>query len=139
MSQSAVNLEHGVNLSTNFGMKNCNELSDEIGLVIEHKNIIEIDNIDNVYCLTADSFITNKELFKYSIKEVQEKFVEEMEGFALAYVCKKENIAFNAVKYVSDDINKNNGGNDFIEILKKGIVAKKLVDILNIILLKYFI
>ena len=75
-------------------------------------NINEIINSkDGFSCGTGDSFVTNK-------IEMDVDLVD-MEAYALAKVCKLENIKFRCFKYISDNADKN-ATTDWIENCKKG-------------------
>ena len=75
-------------------------------------NIKEIINSnDGFSCGSGDSFVKNK-------VEMDIDLVD-MEAYALAKVCKLENIKFRCFKYISDNADEN-AQNDWIENCKKG-------------------
>ena len=71
--------------------------------IIEHKKII--DDLEYGICGTGDNFATKP----CEIKEVN---LCEMEGYALAKVCKLENIDFLSIKYITDGLD-DDGHNDW--------------------------
>jgi adenosylhomocysteine nucleosidase len=86
----------------------------------EIKEIILSENGHS--CGSGDSFVTSK-------IEMQVDVVD-MEAYAIAKICKKENIKFRCFKFISDEANKN-AKSDWIENCKKGAtlfeeLAKKL-------------
>ena len=75
-------------------------------------NVNEIINSDQgLSCGSGDSFVNNK-------TEMNVDLVD-MEAYALAKVCKLENVKFRCFKYVSDNAD-NNATSDWIENCKKG-------------------
>ena len=75
-------------------------------------NINEIIISDKGFsCGSGDSFVKNK--IEMNVDLV------DMESYALAKVCKLENIKFRCFKYLSDNADKN-APNDWIENCKKG-------------------
>ena len=75
-------------------------------------NINEIINSrEGFSCGSGDSFVTNK-------IEMDVDLVD-MEAYALAKVCKLENIKFRCFKYISDNADEN-AATDWIENCKKG-------------------
>ena len=75
-------------------------------------NINEIINSDEGFsCGSGDSFVNNE--IEMNVDLV------DMEAYALAKVCKLENIKFRCFKYVSDNADKN-AKSDWIENYKKG-------------------
>jgi adenosylhomocysteine nucleosidase len=73
-------------------------------------------------CGSGDSFVTSN--IEMNVDVV------DMESYAIAKVCKKENIKFRCFKFISDEANKN-AKSDWIENCKKGAtlfeeLAKKL-------------
>ena len=65
-----------------------------------YDNIREIINSNNGYsCGTGDSFVNKKINIKVD--------VVDMEAYAIAKVCKLENIKFRCFKYISDSANEN--------------------------------
>ena len=75
-------------------------------------NINEIINSDEGFsCGSGDSFVNNK--IEMNVDLV------DMEAYALAKVCKLENVKFRCFKYVSDNADEN-APNDWIENCKKG-------------------
>ena len=76
---------------------------------------------DGLLCSSGDNFVTEK---------VTQGDVVDMEAFAIAKVCKKENIRFRCFKFISDEANEN-AKSEWIENCKKGAIlfsehAKKL-------------
>ena len=94
--------------ATAFGYKKGETPSDIFPLVLEHKNLI--DDLPNGVCGSGDSFITTEEVDK-TIDLV------EMEAYALARVCKIENIDFIAIKYITDGLDEN-GDDDWNKEVK---------------------
>lgn len=87
--------------ATAFGYEKGATPSDKLPLIIEHKNLIS--DLKNGLCGTGDSFVTTE--------EVDEKIdLVEMEAYALAKICKLENIDFISIKYVTDGLDES--GND---------------------------
>ena len=83
-------------------------------------NINEIINSDEGFsCGSGDSFVNNK--IEMNVDLV------DMEAYALAKVCKLENVKFRCFKYVSDNADEN-APSDWIENCKKGanLFHKKL-------------
>jgi adenosylhomocysteine nucleosidase len=75
-------------------------------------NINEIINSDEGFsCGSGDSFVNNK--IEMNVDLV------DMEAYALAKVCKLENVKFRCFKYVSDNADEN-APSDWIENCKKG-------------------
>ena len=75
-------------------------------------NINEIINSDEGFsCGSGDSFVNNK--IEMSVDLV------DMEAYALAKVCKLENVKFRCFKYVSDNADEN-ATSDWMENCKKG-------------------
>ena len=75
-------------------------------------NIKEIITSDGGYsCGTGDSFVNKKIDMKVDLVD--------MEAYAIAKVCKLENIKFRCFKFVSDNANENSN-NDWNENLKLG-------------------
>lgn len=97
-------LQKGINYSycENYDNPQVDEYCD---LVLRHDLFVQ--NLPIVICGTGDNFENPNNCQSKDIKELS-KSVEEMEAYSLALVCKYENIKFNAVKYVSDEINLNN-------------------------------
>ena len=62
-------------------------------------------------CGSGDSFVTSKIEMKVD--------VVDMEAYAIAKICKKENIKFRCFKYISDKANKD-AKSDWLENCKKG-------------------
>ena len=93
--------------------------SDDKELILEHKKII--DNLPEAICGTADCFSPNDN-FKKIID------VADMESYALAKVCKKENIDFCSIKYITNNFNSGDAF-DWDKECKKG--AKKMFDYFN--------
>ena len=73
-----------------------------------------ITSKDGYSCGTGDSFV-NKKID-------MEVDVVDMEAYAIAKVCKLENIEFRCFKYISDNANKN-ADNDWNKNLEKGASA----------------
>lgn len=71
--------------------------------IIEHKKII--DDLEYGICGTGDNFATKP-------CEIQEVDLCEMEGYALAKVCKLVNIDFISIKYITDGLD-DDGHNDW--------------------------
>ena len=71
--------------------------------IIEHKKII--DDLEYGICGTGDNLATKP-------CEIQEGDLCEMEGYALAKVCKLENIDFISIKYITDGLDEE-GHNDW--------------------------
>lgn len=71
--------------------------------IIEHKKII--DDLEYGVCGTGDNFAVKP----CEIKEVD---LCEMEGYALAKICKLEGIDFISLKYITDGLDEN-GANDW--------------------------
>lgn len=88
---------------TAFGCKLCETPSDSLPYIIEHNKII--DNLEYATCGSGDKFETEP----CKINEVD---IVEMEAFALAKVCKLENIDFISIKYITDGLD-NDGANDW--------------------------
>lgn len=88
---------------TAFGCKLGQTPSDNLPYIIEHKQIL--DNLEYAVCGSGDKFETEP----CKIKEVD---VVEMEAFALAKVCKLENVDFISIKYITDGLN-NDGADDW--------------------------
>jgi len=86
-----------------FGYEKGVTPSDKFSLILEHKNLI--NDLPNAICGSGDNFVTTQEI---------EKIVDvvEMEAYALAKVCKIENIDFLAVKYITDGLTET-GGEDW--------------------------
>jgi len=85
--------------------------------------IIEIINSDVGYsCGSGDSFVTGKINMNVD--------VVDMEAYALAKVCKLENIKFRCFKFISDNADEN-ASIDWIENCKKGakLFQNKIKDI----------
>ena len=77
-----------------------------------HDNINEIINSNDGYsCGSGDSFVDKK-------IEMEVDLVD-MESYALAKVCKLENIEFKCFKYISDNADSN-AKSDWLENCKKG-------------------
>lgn len=95
--------------ATAFGYKKGETPSDIFPLILEHKNLIE--DLPSVICGSGDSFVTTKE-----VDEVID--VVEMEAYALARVCKIENIDFIAIKYITDGLDEK-GDEDWNKEVKK--------------------
>ena len=75
-------------------------------------NINEIVNSENGYsCGSGDSFVTDHIPIKVDIVD--------MEAYALAKVCKLENINFRCFKFISDNADKT-ASSDWIENCEKG-------------------
>jgi len=76
-------------------------------------NINEIVNSENGYsCGSGDSFVTGDVTLKVDIVD--------MEAYALAKVCKLENIRFRCFKFISDNADKD-ASSDWIENCEKGV------------------
>ena len=76
-------------------------------------NINEIINSDEGFsCGSGDSFVNNK--IEMNVDLV------DMEAYALAKVCKLENVKFRCFKYVSDNADEN-APNEWVENCKKGV------------------
>lgn len=88
---------------TAFGCKLGETPSDNFGYIIEHKKIL--DNLEYATCGTGDKFETEP-------CKIQEVDIVEMEAYALAKVCKLENIDFISIKYITDGLN-DDGANDW--------------------------
>ena len=88
---------------TAFGNKLGETPSDNLPYIIEHKRII--DNLEYAICGSGDKFETEE-------CKIQEVDVVEMEAYALAKVCKLENIDFISIKYITDGLNTD-GANDW--------------------------
>jgi adenosylhomocysteine nucleosidase len=74
--------------------------------------IKEIILSENGYsCGSGDTFVTSN--IKMNVDVV------DMEAYAIAKVCKKENIKFRCFKFISDEANKN-AKSDWFENCKKG-------------------
>lgn len=71
--------------------------------IIEHKKII--NDLEYGICGTGDNFATKP-------CKIQEVDLCEMEGYALAKVCKLENIDFISIKYITDGLDED-GHNDW--------------------------
>ena len=76
---------------------------EEESYIIEHKKFI--NDLEYGVCGTGDNFATKP----CEIKEVD---LCEMEGYALAKVCKLENIDFLSIKYITDGLD-DDGHNDW--------------------------
>ncbi len=87
--------------ATAFGYKKGETPSDIFPLVLEHKNLI--DDLPNGICGSGDSFVTTEK-----VDEIID--LVEMEAYALARICKIENIDFIAIKYITDGLDEK--GND---------------------------
>jgi adenosylhomocysteine nucleosidase len=75
-------------------------------------DIKEIILSDNGYsCGSGDSFVTSKIEMHVD--------VVDMEAYAIAKICKKENIKFRCFKFISDEANKK-AKSDWIKNCKKG-------------------
>lgn len=85
-----------------FGYKLGQTPSDNLPYVIEHDKII--DNLQYAVCGSGDKFETEE-------CEIQEIDVVEMEAYALAKVCKLENINFISVKYITDGLDDEGADN----------------------------
>ena len=94
--------------ATIFGYKKGETPSDIFPLILEHKNLI--NNLPNGVCGSGDSFVTTQEL-------MPEIDLVEMEAYALARVCKLENIDFIAIKYITDGLDES-GGDDWNKEVK---------------------
>ncbi len=94
--------------ATAFGYEKGATPSDIFPLILEHENLI--DNLQNGVCGSGDSFITTE--------KVDERIdLVEMEAYALARVCKLENISFIAIKYITDGLDEK-GGEDWNKEVK---------------------
>ena len=86
-------------------------------------NLNEIINSDNgLSCGSGDNFVT---------KEIEMKIdLVDMEAYALAKVCKLENIKFRCFKFISDNADEN-ATSDWIENCKNGakLFKKKIEEI----------
>ena len=71
---------------------------DALPIIIEHKRFL--DDLEYGICGSGDKFETEE----CKIKEVE---VVDMEAYALAKVCKLENIDFIAIKYITDGLEEN--------------------------------
>ncbi|MDR3290336.1 MAG: hypothetical protein LBT02_03585 [Rickettsiales bacterium] len=71
--------------------------------IIEHRELIT--DLPNAICGTGDGFVTNGEVDKVMD-------VYDMEGYALARVCKLEGIDFVSIKYITDGLDAD-GGKDW--------------------------
>lgn len=71
--------------------------------IIEHKKFI--NDLEYGVCGTGDNFATKP-------CKIQEVDLCEMEGYALAKVCKLENIDFISIKYITDGLDED-GHNDW--------------------------
>ena len=77
-------------------------------------DIKEIILSENGYsCGSGDTFVTSN--IEMNVDVV------DMEAYAIAKVCKKENIKFRCFKFISDEANEN-AKSDWIENCKKGAV-----------------
>ena len=86
-------------------------------------NINEIINSDEgLSCGSGDSFVTKK--IEMNVDVV------DMEAYALAKVCKLENIKFRCFKFISDNADEN-ATSDWIENCKNGakLFKKKIEEI----------
>ena len=88
---------------TAFGCKLGETPSDNLPYMIEHKKIL--DNLEYAVCGSGDKFETEP----CKINEVD---VVEIEAFALAKVCKLENVDFISIKYITDGLD-NDGADDW--------------------------
>jgi adenosylhomocysteine nucleosidase len=89
--------------ATIFGYEKYVTPSDNFPLILEHKNLI--NDLSNGVCGSGDNFVTTQEI------DAKIDLVD-MEGYALARVCKLENVDFVSVKYITDGLDKN-GGNEW--------------------------
>lgn len=88
---------------TAFGNKLGETPSDKLPYIIEHKKII--DDLDYAICGSGDKFETEE-------CQIAEVDIVEMEAYALAKVCKLENIDFISIKYITDGLD-NKGADDW--------------------------
>lgn len=110
--------------ATAFGYEKGITPSDTFPLILEHNKCI--DNLPCGICGSGDSFVTTDNIDK-RIDLV------DMEGYALARVCKLENINFISIKYVTDGLDEN-GGDDWNNEVKSSanVMFDYLKTILNI-------
>ncbi len=93
---------------TAFGVELGRTPSDKFPTVLEVENYAP--NLPTGTCGTGDSFVT--------IQTLDARIdVVEMEAYALARVCKIEEIKFVSVKYISDGLQED-GGNEWVEDVK---------------------
>ncbi len=105
--------------ATAFGYEKGVTPSDNFPLILEHNYII--DNLPNGVCGSGDSFVTTE--------KVDNRIdLVEMEAYALARVCKLENIDFIAIKYITDGLNEN-GSEDWDKEVKSS--AQTMFDYLK--------
>ncbi len=83
-----------------FGYEKYETPSDIFPKIIEHRELIK--DLPNAICGTGDSFITTEE-----VDNIID--VVEMEAYALARVCKLENLDFISIKYITDGMDENGG------------------------------
>ena len=119
--------KEGIN---NSFCENFNINSSICNLILEHKDFKL--NLSNIICGTGDNFETLKNCQSCKINELEQS-AEDMEAYALALVCKYENLDFIAIKYISDEIlldeNKKEQNEQFNNTLQNGL--NELSDILN--------
>lgn len=110
---------------TIFGYKKGETPSDIFPLILEHKSLI--NNLPNGVCGSGDSFVTTQEL-------MPEIDLVEMEAYALARVCKLENINFIAIKYITDGLDES-GGDDWNKEVKNSsqLLHEYFIKLINIL------
>ena len=86
-----------------FGYKIGETPSDIFGQFIENENFLK--DLPQATCASGDKFETEE-------CKIEGVDVVEMEAYALARVCKIENINFISIKYITDGLNEE-GGNDW--------------------------
>jgi adenosylhomocysteine nucleosidase len=109
--------------ATAFGYEKGVTPSDTFPLILEHKELLK--DLPNGLCGSGDSFVTTA--------EVDPRLdLVEMEGYALARVCKMENIDFIAIKYITDGLDEA-GANDWDKEVKSSakIMYDYLIKIVN--------
>ena len=107
-----------------FGYKLGITPNDDKDVILEHKKMIQ--DLPEAICGTADTFSPPDE-FKDIID------VADMESYAMAKICKKENIDFFSIKYITNNFNSGDAY-DWDEECKKG--AKIMYDYFNKNILK---
>jgi adenosylhomocysteine nucleosidase len=80
---------------TAFGYQPYETPSDHFPKILQHKELI--DDLPNGICGSGDSFVTTQDVSA-------EIDLVDMEAYALARVCKLEDIDFMAIKYITDGL-----------------------------------
>ena len=104
----------------------------DYGYSSENEYEIISDEASIYSCFTTDYFYEENQKIKYSenyIKKINNCSVFDMESFAIAKMCKENNIKFNCYKWVSDDGGYDNwrkncdvGFNKFKDLYLKSII-----------------